>query len=393
MGKDNVHSAHASAAGYLYQARLALLLGVDAIGKSPNLELKIETLDDISFEGDGDPVELIQTKHHSGAAGALTDYSTDLWKTLRIWTKRAADSVEALPRFILITTSKAPEGSAAAHLRSTDRDEQLAETCLLEAAGKSTNQENLAAYTAFIALNESQRRRLLESILILDQSPNIVDVRDEIAHAIRLAAPKQHIDHFVERLEGWWFGLVVNSLSGSRDAIKVLAIDARIDELREEFHRSALPVDHAGSMPSAEIVADLDKRPFVQQLRKINIGPTRIEYAMRDYYRASEQRARWAREDLLVDGELKSYDRELIEAWEPRFAAMVEELPHECGSSTKAAAGAAAYKWIEQDATFPLRSVAHSFLTKGSYHLLANRYSLGWHPDYLEDAPSKDDEE
>lgn len=138
MGKDNVHSAHASATGYLYQARLALLLGIEAIGKSPNLELRIETLDDISFEGDGDPVELIQTKHHSGAAGALTDYSTDLWKTLRIWTNRAADSVEALPRFILITTSKAPEGSAAAHLRSTDRDGACCGTLFRIVASRTT---------------------------------------------------------------------------------------------------------------------------------------------------------------------------------------------------------------------------------------------------------------
>jgi len=46
----------------------------------------------------------------------------------------------------------------------------------------------------------------------------------------------------------------------------------------------------------------------------------RVEYAIRDYYRASEQRSKWAREELLVDGELQSYERELVEAASPRRA-------------------------------------------------------------------------
>ena len=84
------------------------------------------------------------------------------------------------------------------------------------------------------------------------------------------------IDYFVEPAEGWWFGVVIRALSGvGPSAIPVLAIDQRIDELREEFKRSALPVDYASTHPSPTIVAELDKRPFVKQLRKIQIGPRR----------------------------------------------------------------------------------------------------------------------
>jgi hypothetical protein len=84
----------------------------------------------------------------------------------------------------------------------------------------------------------------------------------------------------------------------------VLAVEARVDELREEFKRSALPVDFRSITPPPSVVADLDKRPLVRQLRRINVGPARVEYAIRNYYRASEQQSRWAREDLLVNGEL-----------------------------------------------------------------------------------------
>ena len=38
----------------------------------------------------GEPTDLIQTKHHIGKTGNLTDASVDLWKTLVIWSKRVA---------------------------------------------------------------------------------------------------------------------------------------------------------------------------------------------------------------------------------------------------------------------------------------------------------------
>jgi hypothetical protein len=277
-------------------------------------------------------------------------------------------------------------------LKIENRNEATADQLLLNTANTSTNETNKTSYQAYKALNASQRMRLLRAITVLDGASDILDVREEIVQAVRLAAPKLHIEQFVERLEGWWFGLVVEALVNNGPPIKVISVDARIDELREDFKRASLPVDHASSMPSEEIVADLDTRPFVRQLRKINVGSARIEYAMRDYYRASEQRARWAREDLLVDGELDNYERELREAWEPRFSAMTDELLDGCDNAAKIAAGTSVYKWVEQEAIFPLRSVGNAFLTKGSYHILANRYVVGWHPDFLADAP-KDGEE
>ena len=100
---------------------------------------------------------------------------------------------------------------------------------------------------------------------------------------------------------------------------------------------AVLPIDFRSSQPPPEVVAELDKRPFVRQLRKIEVGSTRVEFAIRDYYRASEQRSRWAREELLVDGELENYERELVEAWEPRYAAMLDELTASCSPGKRVA--------------------------------------------------------
>lgn len=223
----------------------------------------------------------------------------------------------------------------------------------------------------------------MRAVTILDGSPNIIDVREEIARELYHAARRDQIDHLVERLEGWWFTVVIRALTGEgAKAIPVLAIDQRVDELREEFKRNALPIDFKGKLPPQTVIAELDKRPFVRQLRKIEIGPTRIEFAIRDYYRASEQRSRWAREDLLLDGEMENYEQELIEAWEPRHAVILDEVTPACSPEKKITLGQTMFKWVEQDANFPLRTVRERFLTHGSYHILANRYAVGWHPEF-----------
>jgi hypothetical protein len=266
-----------------------------------------------------------------------------------------------------------------------ERDEPKADQHLLHTASISKNADNAEAYAAFTSLPENVRLALLRSVYVLDGSSNIIDVKEEISRELYHAVGREKVDLLVERLEGWWFGVVIGALSGKGPiSIPVLAIDKRIDELREEFKRSALPVDFASAAPPETIVSELDRRPFVTQLKRISVGTRRIEYAMRDYYRASEQRSRWAREDLLIDGELDNYERELIEAWQPRYAAMVDDLPVGCEAEEKIAAGQSLFRWVETDALFPLRSVNDRFLTHGSYHILANRYAVGWHPEYDE---------
>ena len=385
---DSVHAASASATGYLFQCRFALLAGLRAIPDNPQLQVSLEKFDDVAFETSGQPIELIQTKHHIAKGGSLSDASADLWKTLLIWSTRVTKDVDALfrTRFILITTATAPNSSAASFLRAQHRNEREADKRLLATATTSRHSGNANCYAAYAALPDSNRMRLLRSVTILDGSPNIIDVRDEIVRELYHAANRDQVEHLVERLEGWWFGVVISALSGiGPSAISVLAIDQRVDELREEFKRGSLPLDFRSTKPPPAVVAKLDKRPFVRQLRKINIGTARIEFAIRDYYRASAQRSRWAREELLLDGELETYEQELVEAWEPRHAAMLDELTPACPSEKRIALGQNLFRWAEQDANFPLRSVRERFLTHGSYQILSNRYVVGWHPDYKSD--------
>lgn len=385
---SNAHEASASVTGYLYQCRYALLKGLEATLDSPEIRISIEKFDDIAFEVNGLPIHLIQTKHHKAKTGNLTDSSADLWKTLLIWIKSIAIDRGGFSRtrHFLITTGLAPANSASFLLRTESRNEAQADVLLLTTANSSKNRALQEAFNAYKDLPEEARLALLRSLYVLDGSPSITDVKEDIYRQLHRAVGREHIEIFTERLEGWWFDQVISMLSSNEaDSIPVMAIESRIDELREEFRRSSLPVDFRSSSPPQEVIAQLDSRPFVHQLRKINLGSTRIEYAIRDYYRASEQRSKWVREELLMNDELKTFEQALIEAWQPRFAAQQDDLLPDSDETDRIRSGRDLFTWAEQHACFPLRSLRERFLTHGSYHILANRYVVGWHPDFMQD--------
>jgi hypothetical protein len=391
VNATNPFGAADAAIGYLYQCRFALLASLDKLSENPSLVVRIEKFDDVSFESEDALVSLLQTKHHAKHVGNLTDFGTDIWKTLRVW----AHLVQQDPEFpfrtelLLITTATAPTGSAASLLRSGEgRDVAKALDILLKVAASSSNKTNRKAYDDFNRLPSISQEHLLNCVTVLDCSPNISDSHQQIRDKLLLSAPREMSDSFLERLEGWWFSVCIECLTGTRAGVSLFEIENKIDELRESFRRDALPVDYADAQPSDEYIEASDQRNFVHQLRLIQVGRRRIEFAIRDYYRASEQLSRWAREELLIDGEVSGYKRKLREAWEARFEALLEELQN-AGSVKRLAGGKLLYNWAALEARFPFRSTSAEFLTHGSFQILSNDLVVGWHPDYKEKIPTK----
>ncbi len=389
MAKNQVsHSAAQSTAGYLYQGRLALLEALRYAYIDSGIEIAVEKFDDVSFEKDGTPLELLQTKHHLKKSGDLTNSSVDLWKTLRIWAELVKDdpSLPGRTRFALITTAQAPAGSAAAHLRPSDagdRDPAEAEAKLIHAADTSTNKALSKAIAAFKALTPNMRKTLVGAIEIIDGAPLISDMETRIEERIRMAAPSGKAALAREQLEGWWWPRICAALQNQTpDTIPVLEIEQKLDDIRDSLKRDALPFDMADVDPPQDELEALDEMRFVRQLRSIGIGANRLQYAKRDFYRASTQRAQWARQRLLFDDEVGRFERTLIEEWQPHFGQMCDGLADDVQEAALREAGHKLYSWVETDARFPLRTTISRFLNVGSYHILADDLRVGWHRDY-----------
>ncbi len=185
----------------------------------------------------------------------------------------------------------------------------------------------------------------------------------------------------MDYLEGWWFQRIINALNDAKaSSIPLAAIQGKIDELRDNFQSGHLPLDETiDSMPAASDVPD-DGRAFVRQLQLISLSQRSILAAAHDYYRASAQRSRWARENLLLDGESETYDRALCDAWDRRFSATTEDAGT-CSPEAKQELGRSVFHWARSYQR-PLRNRDELWLSSGSFQILADGLRVGWHPDF-----------
>lgn len=153
-------SARDSALGYLYQVRLALLWALKRLA-SDDFNVGLETLDDVVFESEGRPTDVLQAKHSVKRVASLTDASPDIWKTFRVWlTALEAGQIDATTRRILVSTGTCRDDTAAYLLRAAEqRNEEKALTLLNAAARSSTSHENEEGYALFLAMSEQKKLR------------------------------------------------------------------------------------------------------------------------------------------------------------------------------------------------------------------------------------------
>ncbi len=364
--------------------------------EDPNLCVSVEKLDDVTFhEAPTTPSvarELLQFKHHVGRKGGLGDSSPDVWNTIRIWAEGVRAGRIDLDRAVLmlVTNTQANNRNAIRFLRHESGTRNPAEALkkLVAAGASSQNQVVNEGCSALMALTAAQRDSLFRSFYLLDNAPSAVDLDRALGHALRWAAHPQHREALVQRLEGWWLKKLVLHLSDpSPSIISVSEIHRQIYELQQDFRRSALPNDMLEADLPPEAHPDGDERTFMRQLHLICLSSERLRYAQGDHFRAFTQRSRWVKDRLIALDEVSQYERRLIEGWRERFAIMKEGVPAGGDESTLARNGQGLYNWVatqapSDSALWVRPDFRETYMTRGSYHMLADQLRVGWHPEY-----------
>jgi hypothetical protein len=352
----------------------------------PENVISIEKLDDVAFEEDGEPKQLLQFKHHVINSATLTDSSTDLWKTLRVWSTAVRDGSLDLTSVILslVTTSCAPADSAASMLRDgVSRNENSALGKLHAAGQASTNTVVQRAYAVFQQLALQAQQMLISRIRVLDLAPDILGARELLEKELRLSTRPQFLTGLADRLEGWWFRWAIRHLKDpdSVSSISLREVQLQINDLQEQFRHDNLPIDFPVELDKD--VGDLqpDERLFVEQLRLVTVGNERIKSAISDYWRAFQQRSRWVREELLLDQDLEQYEDRLVREWKEIFLIMQENM--QAGADPVLEGRNLYNRVVINGRDIRIRdSVSYPFVMRGSFHILANVLKIGWHPDF-----------
>lgn len=389
------YSAGEQGLGYIYQARLALL---HLLQLPEDTAVLLEKDDDLDFVDSGGNKTLASLKHKA-VGDRLTDLSADFWKSINIWLARYERDGRTASnlRFFLFTTGTVSADSFLARLRpgqvaaSGDAPTltELADTAL----AKSTSKLIGPIATAFNELSDPEKQDFLERILILDNSPRIGDIpatiRDKHMRSIR----REHREFVFERLEGWWTDAVIRQLTGaSTEGIFGYEVSDKLSNFAEEYKADNLPITFRGKVPNDEIDTETDPRLFVAQLREIGISSSRIRNAILDYYRAFQQRSAWARENLLVSGEVEEYEDRLADEWNRYKDVIFEKLKDDSAEDALREAGATLYNWAEFDTgkieSLRIRArVTEPYVLRGNFHILADARPeprVHWHPRFLD---------
>jgi hypothetical protein len=370
------------------QFRYALLCAVQRLQSGEiDWQISIEAGDDVEIIPTPGYKDFHQLKLRSPGT-SLTDGSSDLWKTLRIWStiSKDADSSYSSAQFFLVTTSTAPPNSVAEHLApGGDRDLDFVIKVLDEHSISSKSKENAKAFKAWNLLTQDAKLRLLSQIWVLSDSANLEDVLKKLEGLCAISVRRSNVSAFLARLEGWWFQRCVGILrSADGSFVTGEEFDAAFSDLREAFLPENLPVDSDVPLLDPSIDTFLDYR-FVQQIELVGTGASRIASAVRDYLRAYTQRSRWARDGLVGVSELRGYERRLTEEWRYVFDRLRDDLPPAAAEQAKIEMAKAVYQWVEEASAPPIRNLCtERFLVRGSLHMLADRIDtgVGWHPDF-----------
>lgn len=380
------HGASASALGYLYQVDWALLELLRNGKHRPDYGVTLEKDDDVSWEKDGSPTELLQLKHHSSTASSLTDMSDDWWRTLKVWMDDASLRDAAGPMLCLITTATAGLSSAAALLRPDDgsRDPLAAVTIVNKAAMGSTNKATAASRELWLALPPQDQIGLLDRVRVLDSS--VHDVAAAIREELYFTIPSEPAlrESFEHELFGWWRSVALDILNRTRGPITPMQVRAQVERLSDRFRPGSLPTtDLIADDALPGLVADHTNKLFVKQMHWIGLKDRQVEKAIVNFHRQVAQTTDWVDRDLIEMREFDAFKQELADEWEWRFLDMCDELGDGASEDQKRAAGRKLFADLRQNVAAHIRATyTESFYGHGVQLEIADDGTHGWHQDF-----------
>jgi len=394
LASESLHDATASALGFRYQERFALIELMET--KDDEAAIGVETLDDVHLKSQG--IDLLEQLKHSLSLNPtpLDIKSVNLWATLRIWAELLPSTDLDITQFRLVTVASIATSSSLNCLCTEGSDRtKLADELVAEAqrvvddvlaASKKGNPKphakRIAGAEAFLNISESQRIGLLERVLIRPEAPAITDLEDLLATKLD-TYPNAQRKTLVAKLYEWWDRQILLSLQGKRDRyIKRFELIGQLSETSAMLQTEALIESFSSKTPPAVFHTD---EMLAKQCELVEAKPSMSKLARVSEWQARNQRTAWSNEAPSKHSKIVEYDEKLISEWSYLHDTACENAdPKE--ESSMIEEGYKILKWILEEAPQKVGSIENTvtspFYVRGSYQVLSIEGRVGWHPEY-----------
>jgi hypothetical protein len=392
---SGAHSAEAAALGFYYQAFYALLALLQQT--TDNAAVSVEQLDDVQLATNGQTL-LYQLKHSMSEEPApISVKSRSLWRTIKAWIDVLPElSLPETTLHLLTVGSIAPESHLETLLDASANRAPLVHAMVAEAvrvldarvAAKAAGEnmpyaDRADGCVAFLQLNETERFNLMSRVIIKRNSPNIAAIEGLISSQLTML-PSEQRAAVAAKLVEWWERQVVYSLCGKRDRlISRLELQRQYIEIVAEIDQDKLSADFELLNPPADYQPD---GMLTRQINLVNGRPSDLSKAIREEWRAREQRSKWIGGNPGLATTVGNYDEVLKEHWWDRHSSMKECEPLDVEG--KALAGLNVLRWAHEEAPRAVRPIDNGwtapYYVRGSLQILSVGLKVGWHPEYKE---------
>jgi hypothetical protein len=390
----NSHGAEGAALGFYFQTFYALETLVAQT--ADDAAVAVERLDDVELTTGGQTL-LYQLKHSiSTAPPPITLKACALWRTIKVWVDILPNLSLSDTTLHLIAVGSIPPDSPLQTLTNLDDDRSALITALTEEAqrviyardkAKAENKklpfsDRSDGCEAFLNLVGNERLSLFRRVLIKQNCPTIDKIEDGIAGHLTLL-PSEQRPLVAKRLIEWWDREIVHSLCGKRErAVTRIELQTQIMSIVSDLEEGKLIPEFETVTPPENYQAD---GMLTRQIRLVEGRPSDLTKAIREEWKAREQRSRWLNNNPAMATKINNYDLLLKEHWSDRHTQISEECA-ELEDTKKCEAGLNLLRWTHEQAPTEVRPIANewtaAYYVRGSYQVLAIDLEVGWHPDF-----------
>lgn len=390
MKKPHKSSAVGQYLGYAIQVWRVLYRLLEAKqGDSVSLEI----LDDVAVQNK-DGVKVEQDKSSVSGANSVSNKSTDLWKTISIWSELITDSTlePEKTKFVLYTRTEG-SGDVVGLLNDINTVTDAENTCLkiidlLKDKKTGYIPRSIAKYFgSFLELTENQRAHLMSNF---SYEYGEGDQHEEIKRLLLLnpLAPEELADEVVIYLLGW----VKKNIDGNieKNELPIISYDefsVEMISIVRKLDRNAILASLIGK-PTIDELGNIENDVFVRQLELVNVEQDGVERAALNKRRAEDNIVAWTEKGLVHESSYDDLKDELLGVWDNEKSNI--SIEHSAKSSEDKGRLV-----LNRCTAHKTRLQGHDlehYFVPGSYHVLADDLVLGWHPDYKKKLKDEDDE-
>jgi hypothetical protein len=188
------------------------------------------------------------------------------------------------------------------------------------------------------------------------------------------------VENVLQSILGWTHKRVEKLIEAKKPAI----ITSK--EFNDQLITAAQIFDRSDVLPTmpveiseSEVGRELQSSQYIKQLQWIDCEDKELERAVNDYLKSSTQRTNWSERGDVLEASFEDFFDRLERHWRnQQRLAPIELSP----CITEIQLGQALYSRCMSLSTSLQGFEVPSYFVPGSYHALADTYTIGWHPRF-----------